>query len=210
MCQSPGLGEGKPASIIFTRGGAKSGGKAGAYPLKLRGRVDDTGLGQVKGGCNGGGITYIELKLNLEKNGNIKILSYEYDPDGIDTLKLEEQLSTFAPIPCADLEPPDPGDPEKPRMCKKVRTAIGLINVSAEGFVNSLFRFVLVIAGFGAIIIIIYSGYVLATSQGNKEKIAAARETLTSAILGLLFIIFSIVILEIIGVDILRIPGLTR
>ena len=59
-------------------------------------------------------------------------------------------------------------------------------------------------------LIIIYSGYVLATSQGNKEKIAAARETLTSAILGLLFIIFSIVILEIIGVDILRIPGLTR
>jgi len=210
LTPAPAMGEDNPASIIFTRGESKSGLMPGTYTLKLRERVDDTGLGQVKGGCNGGGITYVELGFNLAKDGSITDIKAEFDPDGIDTLKLEEQLSTFAPIPCADLEPPDPGDPEKPRMCKKVRTAIGLINVSAEGFVNSLFRFVLVIAGFGAIIIIIYSGYVLATSQGNKEKIAAARETLTSAILGLLFIIFSIVILEIIGVDILRIPGLTR
>ena len=47
-------------------------------------------------------------------------------------------------------------------------------------------------------------------SRGDKEKLAGARETLTSAIVGLLFIVLSIVILEIIGVDILRIPGFSR
>jgi len=187
----------------------------GKYLLKISEETNDTGIGGLAD-C-GGGFTYAHIYFDLirnKKTGEMEIKidwdKSELDPNGVDFEKLEE-LSTFAPIPCAELEGvPDPTDPKKPRMCKKVRTAIGLIDVSAEGFVNSLFRFVLVIAGFGAIIIIIYSGYVLATSQGNKEKIAAARETLTSAILGLLFIIFSIVILEIIGVDILRIPGLTR
>ena len=45
------------------------------------------------------------------------------------------------------------------------------------------------------------------TSQGNPEAVKAATEQLTSAIIGLLFIILSFVILEIIGVDILKIPG---
>jgi hypothetical protein len=48
------------------------------------------------------------------------------------------------------------------------------------------------------------------TSQGNPEKVQAAREQLTSAIVGLLFIIFSLAILTIIGVDILKLPGFTR
>ena len=47
-------------------------------------------------------------------------------------------------------------------------------------------------------------------SRGDKEKLQAARETITAAIVGLLFIVLSIVILEIIGVDILKIPGFSR
>lgn len=48
------------------------------------------------------------------------------------------------------------------------------------------------------------------TSQGDHEKVKEAREILTSAIIGLLFLIFSLVILEVIGVDLLHIPGLHR
>jgi hypothetical protein len=44
-------------------------------------------------------------------------------------------------------------------------------------------------------------------SQGNPEQVKGAREQLTAAIIGLLFIIFSLVILQIIGVNILKIPG---
>jgi hypothetical protein len=44
-------------------------------------------------------------------------------------------------------------------------------------------------------------------SQGNPEKIQAAREQLTAAIVGLLFIIFSLVIIQVLGYDILHIPG---
>ncbi len=94
--------------------------------------------------------------------------------------------------------------------CPSVDTAIGTIQVTPQGFITDIFTFVLTIAGFGSMIIIIYAGYTFMVSRGDKEKIAGARETLTSAIVGLLFIILSIVILEIIGVDILRIPGIGR
>lgn len=98
-----------------------------------------------------------------------------------------------------------------PGQCKELNTAIGKIRVdSPQGFIKAIFEFVLVIASFGGLIIMIYAGYVFMTSRGDKEKIAGARETLTAAIVGLLFIVLAIVILEIIGVEILQIPGLKR
>ena len=110
-----------------------------------------------------------------------------------------------AHFPCADGE-----KTSDPANCKSINTAIGNIDVSPQGFIKTIFEKVLILASFGAILVIIYSGYIFMTSGGDKEKIAGARETITSAIVGLLFIVLSIVILEIIGVDILRIPGFER
>lgn len=93
---------------------------------------------------------------------------------------------------------------------QKCETALGTISTNPADFVKSIFGIVLSIAGGVALILIMISGYSLMFSQGNQEKVQAAREQLTSAIVGLLFIIFSITILQIIGVDILRIPGLSR
>lgn len=89
-------------------------------------------------------------------------------------------------------------------------TALGEIDTDPALFVKKIFSILLSISGGIALILIIVSGYHFVASQGNPEKIQGARETLTSAIVGLLFIIFSMVILEVIGVDILHIPGLTK
>lgn len=89
-------------------------------------------------------------------------------------------------------------------------TALGDINTDPIEFVKQLFAILLSLSGGIALLLIIVSGYHFLVSQGNPEKIQGARETLTSAIVGLLFIIFSMVILEVIGVDILAIPGLQR
>ena len=94
--------------------------------------------------------------------------------------------------------------------CTSVQTGIGEISTEPQGFVKRIFSFVLGIAGGIALILIMISGYKLMASQGNPEQITAARDQLISAIVGLLFIIFSFVILEIIGVDILKIPGFTK
>lgn len=90
----------------------------------------------------------------------------------------------------------------------KCQTALGEFDVTNPStIITRIFSIVLGISSFGALLLLLIAGYNLIISNGNKEKIAAARETITSAVLGLLFIIFAIVILEVIGVDILRIPG---
>jgi cell division protein FtsX len=66
------------------------------------------------------------------------------------------------------------------------------------------------LAGGIAVILIIIAGYRLMASQGNPEAVQAAREQIISAIVGLVFVIFSLVILQVIGVDILKIPGFGR
>jgi len=87
------------------------------------------------------------------------------------------------------------------------RTAIGDVIASPQGFVTRLFGLILSISGGIALLLIIISGYKILSSQGNPEALKGAKEQLTAAIVGLLFIIFALVILQIIGVDILRIPG---
>lgn len=107
------------------------------------------------------------------------------------------------------INPPDPDNPKEMEnaKCGSINTAIGSINTDIGKAINQLFSIVLGLSGGIALILIIYSGYQLMMSQGNQEKVQGAKETLTSAIVGLLFIIFSLVILQVIGVDILKIPG---
>ncbi|GEM_PF-1315533 len=98
-------------------------------------------------------------------------------------------------------------DPAKPQG---IPTAVGCIPTNLAGFVGRIFGIILGLAGGVALLLIIYSGYRMATEGSNPESLQGARETLTSAIVGLLFIIFSFVILEVIGVDILRLPQFGR
>lgn len=107
------------------------------------------------------------------------------------------------------LSPPPPPciTSDNDKKCQAVDTALGKIDTDPAKFIGKLFGILLGLSGGIALILIIYSGYKLMLAQGNPEAIQGARETLTSAIVGLLFIIFSVVILRVIGVDILHIPG---
>lgn len=82
-----------------------------------------------------------------------------------------------------------------------------MIDVAPQAFVQKIFSIVLGMAGGIALLLIIVAGYKFMTSRGNPEALKSATEQLTSAVIGLLFIIFSFVILQIVGVDILKIPG---
>jgi hypothetical protein len=94
--------------------------------------------------------------------------------------------------------------------CAAVSSAIGNISTEPQAFVKTVFSIVLGLAGGIALILIIFSGYRFMTSGGNPEAVKGATEQLVSAIVGLLFIILSFVILQVIGVDILRIPGFSK
>lgn len=90
--------------------------------------------------------------------------------------------------------------------CTRVRSALGEINVGRiQDFISQLFSIILGIAGLIAFFLLVFAGYLLLTSGGDKQKVHHAREVVTSAIAGLLFIILSMIILEVIGVNILGI-----
>ena len=91
---------------------------------------------------------------------------------------------------------------------EKLNTAIGCIPIltTKEAFLSFVLKWAVGIGGGIAFLLIIYAGFMIMTSAGNPERLKAGQELLTSAISGLILLIFSVVILKIIGVDILQLP----
>jgi hypothetical protein len=92
--------------------------------------------------------------------------------------------------------------------CRGIWTSIGCVETDMGGFISSMLRIGLGISFGAAFIVMLYSAYLLQTSQGNPEKVRKAREYLNSAIIGILVVIFAAFILQLVGIQILRIPGL--
>jgi len=144
-----------------------------------------------------------------ERTGeNCIALSFTTNPPEGDTscdqtknasLSSDEQIPAVPP-PCKEFD-------ESTKKCLSVDTALGIISTDPASFVKSVFSIVLGLAGGIALILIIIAGYKFMVSRGNPEAVKGATEQLISAVIGLLFIIFSFVILQIVGVDILKIPG---
>jgi len=171
--------------------------EAGDYLIKINERVNE---GNIFGNDCSAGFTYYQIPIRIKVGGG-SIGSYEPDPGGTDLQGVEETFPS-PPLPC--LSPSGNGG------CDTVKTAIGEINTTPTGFIKSIFSLILGLSGGIALLLIIYSGYKLMAARGEPEALQAARDQLISAIIGLIFIIFSLVILQIIGVDILRIPGLGK
>ena len=89
-----------------------------------------------------------------------------------------------------------------------INTAIGCLDVlgSQEEFLGDLLRWAIGVGGGIAFLLIVYAGFMIMTSSGNPDRLKAGQELLTSAISGLILLIFSVFILNLIGVKILAIP----
>jgi hypothetical protein len=112
------------------------------------------------------------------------------------------------PIP-TQVPPPPPvcaNDLNTYGQCTRVNTAIGPVNAD-QGIIYSIFIVILSMSGGVLVLTIIYAGYLMLSSRGNPEQVQKARETLTSAIVGFIFIIFSYLIFGVITADILHLPG---
>ena len=88
-----------------------------------------------------------------------------------------------------------------------IATAIGCIHTNPAEFTKDVLKFVIGISGGLAFLMMLLGAFQMLTSAGNPETLQAGRERLTSAIIGLLLIIFSVLLLQIIGVGILNLPG---
>jgi len=89
----------------------------------------------------------------------------------------------------------------------RLYTAIGCFPIGdAQSSMVFIFRWALGIGGGISFLLIILASFQITSSSGNPEKIQAGRELLTSAIAGLIMLIFSFYILKVIGVDLFKLP----
>ncbi|MBI2611628.1 hypothetical protein HYW54_02660 [Candidatus Gottesmanbacteria bacterium] len=91
---------------------------------------------------------------------------------------------------------------------KGIWTAVGCVPTDVPNILKKfVWPFGLGMAGGVAFLYFLYGAFLILTSMGNPERINNGKEIMISSISGLLLIIFSIFILQVIGVQILRIPG---
>jgi hypothetical protein len=86
-----------------------------------------------------------------------------------------------------------------------VNTALGCIPTQPEGLVKWVLGWGITLGGGLAILLSLWGGVTIILAGGNPEKINEGKEMITSAISGLLFIIFSVFLLRFVGVNILGI-----
>lgn len=87
-----------------------------------------------------------------------------------------------------------------------IDTAIGCIPVSdTNSFMGWILGWAIGVGGGIAFLLIVYASFMVMTSQGVPDRLKAGQELLTSAISGLIMLIFSVFILNFIGIDILGI-----
>ncbi len=86
-----------------------------------------------------------------------------------------------------------------------INTAIGCVGVlgGTDQFLGGLLRWAIGVGGGIAFLLILYAGFMIMTSAGDPTRLKAGQELLTSAISGLILLVFSIFVLKFIGVDIL-------
>ncbi len=94
-----------------------------------------------------------------------------------------------------------------------VWTAIGCIKFGnmqdpdPSTFLEKLLSLGIGMGGGISFLLILFGGLQIMTSAGNPEQLNAGRELVSAAVTGLLLVIFSIFLLQFIGVNIIGIPG---
>jgi hypothetical protein len=92
----------------------------------------------------------------------------------------------------------------------RVYTALGCIYIEMDKFMEWFLPYLFGIAGGIAFLLMIYGFIRMSTAKGDPKAMQGARETIGSAIAGLLVSVFSLFILRLVAVDILHIPGISK
>ena len=97
---------------------------------------------------------------------------------------------------------------QSPYSAPGIWTGVGCIPYSDPAeTVRSLISIGLGISGGVVVLMSLAGAFLLSTSQGEPKRVDEANSLITSAVAGILFIIFSVTILRFIGVNIFRLPA---
>lgn len=94
--------------------------------------------------------------------------------------------------------------------CIKTDAGVGFSDSKgAPSFVQAMLNVVFSLAGGAAFLYLMYGGFIILTSRADPEKLSYGRRLVYGAIVGLLFTLGSVFIVNLIGSGILHIPGMT-
>jgi len=95
-------------------------------------------------------------------------------------------------------------------------TMIGCINTDLGSFqqegaagsvVQTLLNLIFSVAGLVALLYFIYGSYLIITSQANPEKLGEGRRVISGAIVGIIFSLSSVFLINLLASGVLKIPG---
>ncbi|MEK7154541.1 MAG: pilin [Patescibacteria group bacterium] len=99
-------------------------------------------------------------------------------------------------------------DPVGGKAGTGINTALGCLAAGdPTKLVSQLWGWGISVGGLIAFVLIVFSGFQIVTSAGDPKRYKAAQELMTSAIGGLILIVLSVVLLNFIGVTVLKLPG---
>lgn len=155
-------------------------------------------------------------KMDLNSNSFGALFGQQYQPKSFYvsfTLKngdtvIDSCRGKVAFVPTADAKVDDKFLKQNCGGGHGVDTAIGCVPTdNLQEFLKFVLKYAFFASGGIIAMLIISTGYTLMTSQGNPEKLQAAKENIVALFSGLVLIAFSLTLLQIIGADILNLPS---
>lgn len=148
----------------------------------------------------------------FERPGSFTVALNVYNTMTKDGYKNADLPTTQKPTPSTPTSPSATGRPSSgffPKSCgpQSLSTALGCIPYTKDAFVTALLAFLVGLAGAIALVVMLIATIQITISAGDPKKLQAAKELFTSAVIGLLFLIFSVTLLRLIAGSIIKIPG---
>lgn len=122
------------------------------------------------------------------------------DPNTKDTLRIADQINNYPPTPATG----------------KHYTIIGCFNTNLPDFRNpgaaasvsqGLLKLVFGVVGGIAFLYLMYGAFVVLTSQSEPDRLRHGKQIIFGSIIGLIFSLFSLFLVNLIASQILKIPG---
>jgi|SRR3989344_3777183 len=134
-----------------------------------------------------------------------------YDPSSTTPIdKTTQQYCSSAAgtlCPINDAQRTNTSNSSGPNKWTGITSALGCVPTDPKQLIPAILKLATGAAGGIAFLLMIMGAFQMITSAGNPDALKAGQGRFTAAIIGLLFVIFSVLLLQIIGVDILDIPG---
>lgn len=172
-------------------------GEEGAYVAKIYAANDkDKSIEWDTGGtaCDDGGFQFFSIPFTVGPDG--KIGEKQKDPANKDKTAEDKQINITSPCKAVG---------EGKNRTYQCDTVLGTLDASPQGAIGLLLKYGLIFGGLIAFIMILYGGFMITTSNGVPDRVNNAKAYITSAILGLIFILASVFLLGFIGNGILGI-----